>query len=149
MNDMMGLYQEVIMDHNRNPRNFRTMDDATTTVDGHNPLCGDQFTVSVKVADGVVQDVAFQGVGCAISKSSASIMTDTLKGKTVTEAKALYEQFHHLILRDAEPDMELLGKLKVFEGVGEFPARVKCATLAWRAADTALSGSDDTVSTEE
>lgn len=145
---MRELYQQVIMDHNRAPHNFRVMEDATQHVDGHNPLCGDQITVYVQVADGVVTDVSFQGVGCAISKSSASLMTDALKGKTVEEAKALYEAFHNLITRDGPADEDLLGKLRVFAGVGEFPARVKCATLAWRTADAALQGGTDAVSTE-
>ena len=148
MTDMADLYQEVIMDHNRTPHNFRVMEDATAQVEGHNPLCGDQLTVYVRVADGVVKDVSFQGVGCAISKSSASLMTDALKGRSVDEAKALYRSFHALITHDGDADMELLGKLKVFEGVGAFPARVKCATLPWRTADAALTGDADKVSTE-
>lgn len=136
------------MDHNRKPRNFRRLDDATRHVDGNNPLCGDQLTVYVRVADGVVADVSFQGVGCAISKSSASLMTEILKGKTVDEARDLYGHFHNLITREGKADMEALGKLRVFEGVGEYPARVKCATLAWRTVDAALTGEADEVSTE-
>ncbi len=148
MDGMAGLYQEVIMDHNRAPRNFHTMDDATRHVDGNNPLCGDQLTVYVKVDAGVVVDVSFQGVGCAISKSSASLMTEALKGKSVDDAREMYGHFHNLITREGTPDMDALGKLKVFEGVGEFPARVKCATLAWRTLDAALTGEADEVSTE-
>lgn len=148
MDPMRDLYQQVIMDHNRKPHNFRTMEDATRRVDGHNPLCGDQITVFVKTEGDRVADVSFQGVGCAISKSSASLMTDALKGKTVAEAKALYEAFHNLITREGPADEDLLGKLRVFAGVGEFPARVKCATLAWRSADAALQGETETVSTE-
>ncbi len=149
MNDAMrDLYQQVIMDHNRSPHNFHAMDDATRHVDGNNPLCGDQITVYVKTSGNVVEDVSFQGVGCAISKSSASLMTDALKGKTVAEAKELYEAFHAMVTRESEPDEDLLGKLRVFAGVGEFPARVKCATLAWRTADAALAGEAESVSTE-
>ena len=146
--DMRDLYQEMIMDHNRSPHNFRTMEDATRHVDGHNPLCGDQITVFVKTEGDTVADVSFQGVGCAISKSSASLMTDAMKGKTVDEARELYHAFHNLVTREGEADAALLGKLRVFEGVGEFPARVKCATLAWRTADAALQGEADVVSTE-
>lgn len=148
MDAMRDLYQQVIMDHNRKPHNFRVMEDATKHVDGHNPLCGDQLTVYVKTDGTTVTDVSFQGIGCAISKSSASLMTDALKGKSVAEARELYAAFHNLIMRDGPADEELLGKLRVFAGVGEFPARVKCATLAWRTADAALAGDADVVSTE-
>jgi nitrogen fixation NifU-like protein len=148
MSEMGDLYQEVIMDHNRNPRNYRAMDDATSHADGNNPLCGDHVTVFVHVDGDTVIDVSFTGVGCAISKSSASLMTQTLKGKSVAEAQAFYKSFHALITHEGTPDMDLLGKLKVFEGVGEFPARVKCATLAWRTVAAALEGKADHVSTE-
>jgi nitrogen fixation NifU-like protein len=148
MSDMGDLYQEVIMDHNRNPRNYRGMDAPTSQADGSNPLCGDQVTVFVHVDDDTITDVSFTGVGCAISKSSASLMTQTLKGKSVAEAQAFYKSFHALITHEGKPDMDLLGKLKVFEGVGEFPARVKCATLAWRTMAAALEGKADQVSTE-
>lgn len=136
------------MDHNRNPRNFHKMEDATRVVDGNNPLCGDKLTVFVKLDGDTVVDVSFQGVGCAISKSSASLMTQALKGKTVEEARTLYGAFHNLITKEADADMDLLGKLKVFEGVGAFPARVKCATLAWRTADAAIQGEAAEVTTE-
>lgn len=148
MDGMADLYQEVIMDHNRNPRNFHKMEDATRVVDGNNPLCGDKLTVFVKLDGDTVVDVSFQGVGCAISKSSASLMTQALKGKTVEEARTLYGAFHNLITKEADADMDLLGKLKVFEGVGAFPARVKCATLAWRTADAAIQGEAAEVTTE-
>lgn len=148
MDGMDDLYQEVIMDHNRAPRNFHAMDAPTAQVDGNNPLCGDKVTVYVHVENGVVDDVSFTGIGCAISKSSASLMTQTLKGKTVEEAKKMYQSFHALITGEGEADMDLLGKLQVFKGVGAFPARVKCATLAWRTVDAALSGDDDAVTTE-
>lgn len=146
--DLRDLYQEVIMDHNRNPRNFRKMEDADRQVDGHNPLCGDTLALYLKFKDGRVADVAWQGVGCAISKSSASLMTEAVKGKTLSGAKALYEEFHKLVTREGEPDEAVLGKLRVFAGVGEFPVRVKCATLAWRTLQAALEGEVETVSTE-
>ncbi len=148
MDAMRDLYQQVIMDHNRNPHNFHAMDDATQHVDGNNPLCGDKITVFVKVEGKRVVDVSFQGVGCAISKSSASLMTDALKGKSVDEARQLYTAFHDMVTREGDVDPETLGKLRVFAGVGEFPARVKCATLAWRTADAALQGDTEAVSTE-
>jgi nitrogen fixation protein NifU and related proteins len=146
--EMRELYQEVIMDHNRNPRNFRTLDGADRVVEGHNPLCGDSLTLMVDLEDGHVHDIAWQGMGCAISKSSTSLMTEAVKGRTIEEAQALYENFHRLVTRDGEADKDLLGKLKVFSGVGEFPARVKCATLAWRTLAAALEGGETTVSTE-
>lgn len=148
MDGMAELYQEVIMDHNRAPRNFHKMEDATREVDGNNPLCGDKFTVYVKLDGDTITDVSFEGVGCAISKASASIMTQTLKGKTVDEAREMYGAFHNLVTREGDTDMDLLGKLKVFEGVGAFPARVKCATLAWRTADAAIQGEAAEVTTE-
>ncbi len=148
MDGLSDLYQEVIMDHNRAPRNYHAMDNATSQVDGNNPLCGDKVTVFVHVENDVVDDVSFTGIGCAISKSSASLMTEALKGKSVAEAKQLYQSFHALITGEGEPDMDLLGKLQVFKGVGAFPARVKCATLAWRTVDAALSGTDEAVTTE-
>jgi nitrogen fixation NifU-like protein len=134
------LYQAVILEHNRAPRNYHPMDDATRTANGHNPLCGDQVTVFVKVKDGVVEDVSFQGSGCAISRASASLMTQAVKGGSVANAERLFERFHALMLQspDGEPALDGLGKLAVLQGVRAFPMRVKCATLAWHALHAAL-----------
>lgn len=148
MSDLRELYQEVIFDHNRKPRNFRRMEGATRHADGHNPLCGDRITVYVKVENGVIGDVSFQGQGCAISTASASLMTEALKGKTVEQADALFQNFHHQVTRSDEPDVSGLGKLQVLAGVREFPARVKCATLAWHTLHAALENSGQPVSTE-
>lgn len=148
MDDVRDLYQEVIMDHNKHPRNFHRLEHADGTAEGHNPLCGDSLHVDVRYEDGRIAAVGWEGVGCAISKSSASLMTESVQGKSRAEARALYEQFHHLVTRDAEADEAVLGKLRVFGGVGEFPARVKCATLPWRTLAAALEGEEDPVSTE-
>jgi nitrogen fixation protein NifU and related proteins len=146
------LYQETILDHNKSPRNFRKMEDATKTVEGYNPLCGDHYTIYIKMNDGVIDDLAFEGSGCAISKASASVMTSMLKGKTKAEAEALFGEFHKLVKGELEPTDEIdrLGKLVAFAGVCEFPARVKCASLAWHTLHTALESKDDVprVSTE-
>ncbi len=144
MTDLSELYQEVILDHNRAPHNYRTLEDANRIALGHNPLCGDQLKIYLRLEDDVIRDVAFQGQGCAISKASASLMTDSLKGRTREEAGRLYDRFHQLLTappesRDAGKD---LGKLAVFSGVREFPVRVKCATLAWHTLKTALAGKD-------
>ncbi|MDF1684974.1 MAG: SUF system NifU family Fe-S cluster assembly protein [Legionellaceae bacterium] len=148
--DLQALYQEVILDHNRTPRNHHAMSCATCEARGVNPLCGDQLMVYVKLEAGVMQDVSFVGEGCAISQASASLMTEALKGKTETEAHALFEQFHALLTQDDTVAGDALGKLSVFEGVRAFPARVKCATLAWHALDAALNKDANTnlVSTE-
>jgi nitrogen fixation protein NifU and related proteins len=143
------LYQGVILEHNRAPRNFRRMDDATGTADGANPLCGDEVTVFVKVVDDVVQDVSFQGSGCAISHASASLMTQAVKGRSVDDVRRLFKDFHELMtgLSEEPPrdgtgtagrDAPALGKLVVLGGVRAFPMRVKCATLAWHALNAAL-----------
>ncbi len=151
MDDLRELYQEVILDHNRSPRNYRHPDDATCHARGNNPLCGDQVTVYLKVdGQGIVADAAFEGRGCAISVASASMMTDLLKGKTVVEAKALFERFHRMCTSD-EPvaaDGTELEKLQVLSGVRDYPMRVKCATLAWHAMQAALAG-DEEVTTEK
>ena len=133
MSALRELYQETILDHNKSPRNFRKMDDATKTVEGYNPLCGDHYTIYIKMNDGVISDLAFEGSGCAISKASASVMTSMLKGKTKAEAEELFVDFHKLVKGELEPTVEIdrLGKLVAFAGVCEFPARVKCASLAW------------------
>ena len=147
MSDLSDLYQEVILDHNRRPRNFRTIESPSHHAEGYNPLCGDRLNLYVNVADGVLTDVAFQGSGCAISKASASLMTDVLKGKTVAEAQALFERFHRVVTTPPDQPVEELGKLSVLAGVREFPVRVKCASLAWHTLKAAL-GREAHASTE-
>ena len=139
MSELTDLYQEVILDHNRRPRNFRTIDEATRKQEGYNPLCGDRLTLYVKLEGNVIKDVAFQGVGCAISKASASLMTDALKGKTVDEARSMFDEFHDMVMSPPETPAPDLGKLSVFAGVREFPTRVKCASLAWHTLKAAVS----------
>jgi nitrogen fixation NifU-like protein len=148
--DLRDLYQEVIFDHNRNPRNFRIMDDANRRVDGFNPLCGDKLTLFLKVDDShVIQDASFQGSGCAISTASVSLMTEIIKGKTEAEAEALFTQFHEMTTGKTEDiNLEAIGKLAVLAGVREYPARVKCATLAWHTLDAAIKNQQEAVSTE-
>jgi nitrogen fixation NifU-like protein len=139
MNDLRDLYQEVILDHNRRPRNFGPLPAANRRAEGNNPLCGDRVTVYLDVEDGRIRDVAFEGAGCAISTASASLMTETLKGRSLEEARALFHGFHALVTRGTTPETEDgLDRLAVFSGVREFPMRVKCATLAWHAAMAAL-----------
>ena len=147
MSDLRELYQEVIFDHNRSPRNFHPMENADHVAEGHNPLCGDQLTVYLRIEDGKVADASFVGHGCAISTASASLMTETVKGRPVEEVEALFEDFHAM-LTDAAPEGRDFGKLEVFSGVREFPARVKCATLAWHTLHNALAGVRDTAKTE-
>jgi nitrogen fixation NifU-like protein len=149
MSDLRDLYQEVILDHNKNPRNFREIEGAQRA-EGYNPLCGDRVTVYLKTHDGVIEEVSFIGKGCAISTASASLMTEAVLGRTVDEARSLFEGFHRLVTEGKEsasqgPD---LGKLAVFSGVSEFPARVKCASLVWHTLRTALDSPGATVSTE-
>lgn len=147
MSDLRELYQEVILDHNKRPRNYRVAEPHTHHADGYNPLCGDKVTIYADVEDGVVKDLSFQGEGCAISTASASILTEAIKGKTLEEAQALFEQFHDLVtLDDAEAGPEL-GKLAVLAGVKDYPNRVKCATLAWHTLHAALENRES-VSTE-
>ncbi len=146
--EMRELYQQVIMDHNRSPRNFHRVEGANHSADGQNPLCGDVITLDLRVDGDQVVDAGFVGNGCAISKASASMLTESVKGRTVDEARALYENFHRLVTRDGPADEDVLGKLRVFAGVGEFPARVKCAALAWRTLEAALSDSAEPVTTE-
>jgi nitrogen fixation NifU-like protein len=138
MSDLNELYQEVILDHNRRPRNFRTIDPASHRADGHNPLCGDRLSLYLQVDAGQIADVAFQGSGCAISKASASMMTDAVKGHSVAEAQALFERFHRMVTTPPDQPVENLGKLSVLAGVREFPVRVKCASLAWHTLKAAL-----------
>jgi nitrogen fixation NifU-like protein len=147
MSDLRDLYQEVILDHNRHPRNFGRLESANRESEGYNPLCGDRVHVYVRVEGDRVQELSFQGSGCAISTASASLMTEALKGKTVAEARELFRGFHDLLTTEgADPDR--LGKLAVFAGVKEYPIRVKCATLAWHAVQAALDQKAQPVSTE-
>lgn len=146
MADLRDLYQDVIFDHNRHPRNFGKLADATCTIEGFNPLCGDRLTLYLKVKDGMIEDVSFEGHGCAISTASASLMTESVKGKRVEEAEHLFQGIHNMLIgKEAPAD---LGKLAVLSGVKEFPARVKCATLAWHSLHSALENRQETVSTE-
>jgi nitrogen fixation NifU-like protein len=148
MSELRELYQEVILDHNKRPRNFHKMDEADRQAEGYNPLCGDQVTVYLKMENGLIRDISFEGSGCAISKASASMMTDALKGKTEAEAKETFEKFHDLVTSETADDGADLGKLAVFGGVREYPARVKCASLAWHTLQAALEAKDEPVSTE-
>jgi nitrogen fixation protein NifU and related proteins len=149
MSDLRELYQQVILDHNKNPRNFHDMPDATNRVDGYNPLCGDHYTIFLKRDGDTIRDVSFTGSGCAISKASASVMSSTLKGKSKDEADRLFDTFHRLVTGDQSGlSAADLGRLAAFSGVSEFPARVKCATLAWHTLKSALEGRDEKVSTE-
>ena len=142
MSELSELYQQVILDHNKKPRNFREMEDATSDAEGFNPLCGDQLKVYVRVEEGVVSEVSFVGSGCAISKASASMMTQTVKGKTREEAQTLFEEFHRMVTGelDEESEPNQLGRLKIFAGVRDYPARVKCASLSWHTMRAALEG---------
>ena len=146
MSDLRDLYQEVILDHNRTPRNFGRLPNANRESEGHNPLCGDRVKIFLHVENDRIEDIAFQGSGCAISTASASLMTEALKGRTVEEAHRLFHEFHDLLTTGGNPDD--LGKLAVFTGVREYPIRVKCATLAWHAVQAALDQKDHPVSTE-
>jgi len=150
MADLDELYQEVILDHNRSPRNFRAMANANRKAEGYNPLCGDQVQVYILIENEKITDISFEGSGCAISKASASIMTTELKGKTEEEAKALFENVHEMLTGEAHGRREAqqFGKLAILSGVCKFPARVKCASLAWHTAIAALKGGDGTTSTE-
>lgn len=148
MSDLRDLYQEVVIDHGRRPRNFRVLTPVTHQAEGFNPLCGDRLTLFLNMADGVIRDVSFQGIGCAISTASASLLTEQLKGKTADEARAIFTQFHSLMTEDGKAGDDKLGKLMVLGGVREFPTRVKCATLAWHTLQAALEQQAKPVSTE-
>lgn len=149
MSDLRELYQQVILDHNKNPRNFHEMADATKRVDGYNPLCGDHYTIFVKMDGAKISEVSFTGSGCAISKASASVMSSTIKGKSKEEAESLFDTFHRLVTGDTSGlSAADLGRLAAFSGVSEFPARVKCATLAWHTLRSALEGDAEKVTTE-
>jgi nitrogen fixation protein NifU and related proteins len=147
MSELRELYQEVILEHSKHPRNYRALDAANHKAEGFNPLCGDHFTIYADVKDGTIHDLTFQGTGCAISKASASMMTQSLKGKSAAEAEELFTRFHDLVTGHGG-SADNVGKLAVFAGVSEFPLRVKCATLAWHALRAALRGEQDAVSTE-
>jgi len=138
MSDLSDLYQEVILDHNRRPRNFHAMPEASHGAEGYNPLCGDRLTLYLRMDGNVIADLSFEGSGCAISKASASLMTDALKGRTIEEAQALFERFHRMVTTPPDQDVEDLGKLSALAGVREFPVRVKCASLAWHTLKAAM-----------
>jgi len=149
-NELRELYQQVILDHNKSPRNFKKLEDANHHAEGHNPLCGDHLDVYLQLENDVVKDISFIGNGCAISKSSASLMTAIIKGKTKDEAEELFGKFHDLVtgkLKNTN-EIEALGKLAVFQGVQEFPVRVKCASLAWHTLHNALNNKEEKISTE-
>lgn len=150
MSDLSQLYQEVILDHNKSPRNFYKIEDATSYAEGFNPLCGDHIYVYLKLENDIIKEISFQGNGCAISKSSASLMTTLLKGKSKEEAKRIFEKFREIITSD--PTKEILDidppKLKIFAGVREFPTRIKCASLAWHTMLNALEGNKEKTTTE-
>jgi len=151
MSDLRELYQEVILDHNKRPRNFRMIESPTRVAKGHNPLCGDRLTVYLNIDGDRIADVAFEGSGCAISKASASLMTEAVKGKTVAEAEALFQRFHNLVTSPPDEPVSTngLGKLAVFAGVREYPVRVKCASLAWHTMKNAVEDRADVAKTEE
>jgi nitrogen fixation protein NifU and related proteins len=147
--DLRDLYQEVIFDHNRNPRNFRIIEDADRKVEGFNPLCGDRLTLFLKMDGDLITDASFQGSGCAISTASVSLMTEIIKDKTEAEAEALFKTFHEMTTgKNEDIQLEAVGKLAVLAGVRDYPARVKCATLAWHTLDAALKNEQNSISTE-
>lgn len=149
LDELRDLYQEVIFDHNRNPRNFRVMGNANREVEGYNPLCGDRLTLFLRIENGVIEDASFQGSGCAISTASVSLMTEIIKGQTEAEAQHLFETFHKITTgQDDTVKLEEIGKLAVLAGVRDYPSRVKCATLAWHTLDAALKNDTKSVSTE-
>ena len=147
MGALRELYQEVILDHNRTPRNFRKIESADE-FEGYNPLCGDHYTIYLQMDGEVIRDISFQGAGCAISKASASVMTATVKGKTRPEAEAFFTTFHDMVMGESRLDPESLGRLGAFSGVKEFPSRIKCAVLAWHTLNNALHGQREVVKTE-
>jgi nitrogen fixation NifU-like protein len=150
MSALRELYQQVILDHNRNPKNFREMTDATGKIEGYNPLCGDHYTVFVRLEGDRIADISFTGAGCAISKASASVMSSVLRGKTREEAERLFQDFHGLVTgtQVSAEEIERMGKLAAFAGVSEFPARVKCASLPWHTLHAALDGNSQPITTE-
>ena len=148
MAGLSDLYQEILLEHNSKPHNFRKVEEANQTADGYNPLCGDQITLYLKVVDGLIDDVGFQGIGCAISRASASMMTQSIKGQSVEKAQEIFGAFHHMVTEPgAELDLDTLGDLETLSGVNEYPTRIKCAILAWHTMKAALSGESE-VTTE-
>ena len=150
MSELRELYQEIVLDHNSRPRNFKEIEDADRVVEGYNPLCGDKIMLYVKFEDGAIVDIGFQGTGCAISRASASLMTQQVKGCTVAQAEELFDRFHDMVTGnvDGDLDFEDLGDLEVMAGVANFPSRVKCATLSWHSLRSALEGREAQVTTE-
>ena len=150
MSDLQELYQDMVIDHNNRPRNYRTLEGANRTVEGYNPLCGDRIILYVRMEDDLIADIGFQGSGCAISRASTSMMTEGVKGKSKAEAKEIFDAFHQMITRgpDMDFDSEKVGDLEILSGVSEFPARVKCATLSWHTLHSALEGREEPISTE-
>ncbi|HEU4619451.1 MAG TPA: SUF system NifU family Fe-S cluster assembly protein [Gammaproteobacteria bacterium] len=148
MNELKELYREVILDHNRHPRNFGELADADRVVEGVNPLCGDRLTLYVKLTGDKIEDIAFKGTGCAISVASSSLMTERVKGRTIADSQALFRQIHEMLTGESMPSIEELDKLVALAGVREYPSRVKCASLGWHALHSALDGSEKSVSTE-
>jgi len=148
MADLRELYQDVILEHSKAPRNFRELPEANHKAEGYNPLCGDHFMLYLNLDGDVIRDIGFQGSGCAISKASASLMTQIVKGKSKEEAEKLFSEFHKLVTGQANGNQADVGKLAAFSGVSEFPVRVKCATLAWHTLHAALEGKQESVSTE-
>ena len=148
MSGLNDLYQEILLEHNSKPRNFKVLEDANQSSEGYNPLCGDQITLSLKVVDGVIDDVGFQGSGCAISRASASMMTQSIKGQSVEQAELIFDAFHHMMTEpEDDVDLDTLGDLETLSGVNEYPTRIKCAILAWHTMKAALVG-DTQVTTE-
>jgi nitrogen fixation NifU-like protein len=148
MSELRDLYQQVILDHNRQPRNCYVMDCSNRSADGHNPLCGDTVKVYLRIENGLIEEISFQGAGCAICTASTSLMTESVKGKTVEEVTHLFNEFHDMLTGVADEQGLELGKLKVFEGVREYPVRVKCATLAWHTLKAAMDNDEGAVTTE-
>ena len=149
MSDLSELYQEILLEHNSKPRNFRKLEQATQTAEGYNPLCGDRITLYLNLENGVIADVAFQGSGCAISRASASMLTQSIKGQTVAKAQEIFQAFHQMLTEPgAELDYDVLGDLETLSGVVAFPTRIKCAVLAWHTMQAALDGQSEAVSTE-
>ncbi|MCH8987508.1 MAG: SUF system NifU family Fe-S cluster assembly protein [Chloroflexi bacterium] len=149
MSGLSELYQEILLEHNSKPRNFRKVEEANQTSEGFNPLCGDQISLYLKVVDGVIDDVGFQGTGCAISRASASMMTQSIKGQSVERAQEIFDAFHHMITEPGgELDLDTLGDLETLSGINEFPTRIKCAVLAWHTMKAALAGDTNEITTE-
>ncbi|GBU09645.1 iron-sulfur cluster assembly scaffold protein [Gammaproteobacteria bacterium] len=151
--DLQSLYQEVILDHNKRPRNFRVIDPASSMARGHNPLCGDQIQIYINMKDDIILDVSFQGQGCAISTASASLMTDAVKGKSIQAIKLIFDEFHQAVTQDnidinLDKQQQILGRLMILTGVKKYPSRVKCATLAWHALQAAIVKQSEPVKTE-